>query len=282
MHNSSTQGRYSKKKKRIRWTKFLPILLLLLAAEFGILALHEKSGLDKSQKKFEALSQQVHSAPTPIPSGEIGANPSDPTHPSVSGASDPLPGSQYLALAAANPDFYGWLQIDGTTIDYPVMFTPDDPEKYLHLDFDGHRSTTGTPFLDERSTPDSDNFIIYAHNMNNGTMFKDLLNYEDKSYWEAHPIIHFNTPYAQNDYEIMSVFYDRVYYQYETAFRYYDFIHAASDADYDAAVQKYLEKSLYDTGVTAKSGDQLLTLSTCSYHEKDGRFVVVARKISQQ
>lgn len=278
MHIFSKKRKRSRNNKR-RWTRVLSLLMFLLAIEFGILALSEKSHLDNSQKKFEALSQQVH---------EYNAENNASDHSAVAEQSSPNSQSQlpepspYMLLESENPDFYGWLQIDGTTVDYPVMHTPDDPEKYLHLDFDGQYSVTGTPFLDERCTSDSDNLIIYAHNMNNGTMFKDLLKYKDETYWKEHPIIHFNTLNEQHDYEIMSVFYDRVYYQYEEGFRYYNFINAESESDYNQAVQEYLDKSLYDTGVSAKSGDQLLTLSTCSYHEQDGRFVVVAREISQQ
>lgn len=285
----SNQGRYAHNppKKRNRFLKVLQILLLLLFLLFGAMALIEKAQLSGGQKQFEALSEQVHQI-TLAPESPDESGKEDSVPASDDGSSIPDEDLQaqilalYQSLADENPDFYGWIQIDGTTVDYPVMYTPDNPEKYLHKDFYGKYSLLGTPFVDGRCTSDSDNLIIYGHNMNNGTMFKDLLQYEDKKYWEEHPIIHLNTPSELRDYEIMSVFYDRVYAPYETDFKYYEFIKADSESAYDEAVQHYLDKSLYDTGVTAHSGDRLITLSTCSYHMEDGRFVVVARALPKK
>ena len=139
-------------------------------------------------------------------------------------------------------------------------------------------STAGTPFMDAKCGIDSDNYIIYGHNMKNGTMFREILQYANKSYWQEHPMIRFDTLYEQGEYEVLAAFYDRVYYADENCFKFYRFIKAADKADYDNAIQNYKEKSLYDTGVTAEYGDKLITLVTCSYHEEHGRFVVVARQ----
>ena len=177
-----------------------------------------------------------------------------------------------------NPDLFGWVCIEDTVLDYPVMHTPDDPEKYLRLSFEGETSTAGTPFMDAKCGIDSDNYIIYGHNMKNGTMFREILQYANKSYWQEHPMIRFDTLYEQGEYEVLAAFYDRVYYADENCFKFYRFIKAADKADYDNAIQNYKEKSLYDTGVTAEYGDKLITLVTCSYHEEHGRFVVVARQ----
>ena len=141
-------------------------------------------------------------------------------------------------------------------------------------------STAGTPFMDAKCEIDSDNYIIYGHNMKNGTMFREILQYANKSYWQEHPMIRFDTLYEQGEYEVLSAFYDRVYYADENCFKFYRFIKAADKADYDNAIQNYKEKSLYDTGVTAEYGDKLITLVTCSYHEEHGRFVVVARQMN--
>ena len=141
-------------------------------------------------------------------------------------------------------------------------------------------STAGTPFMDAKCEIDSDNYIIYGHNMKNGTMFREILQYANKSYWQEHPMIRFDTLYEQGEYEVLAAFYDRVYYADENCFKFYRFIKAADKADYDNAIQNYKEKSLYDTGVTAEYGDKLITLVTCSYHEEHGRFVVVARQMN--
>ena len=185
---------------------------------------------------------------------------------------------QVRAVAADNADTIGWLRIDGTVIDYPVMHTPTDPEKYLHTNFKREYSFGGIPFIDANCSADSDNLLIYGHNMLDGSMFRSLPKYESKSYWQAHPTIHFDTLYEEGEYEVLAAFYDRVYYTYENCFKFYQFIDAADEADFNNAISNFRSKALYDTGVTAAYGDKLITLVTCAYHVEDGRFVVVARK----
>ena len=189
--------------------------------------------------------------------------------------------SKYEEIYKDNPDLFGWIKIDDTRIDYPVMQTPEDPEKYLRTNFEEKYSHAGLPFVDEECTKDSDNIIIYAHNMKDGSMFQTLFKYKKEKYWKEHPIIQFDTLYDEQEYEVLAVFYDRVYYKHEDVFKFYQFINAEDEADYKDAIKNYKEKQLYDTGVEAEYGDQLITLVTCSYHEDNGRFVVVARKITE-
>lgn len=92
-----------------------------------------------------------------------------------------------------NADCIGWIFIDGTNINYPVMHTPDNPQKYLRLSFDKKYSQSGVPFLDGRCSLQDGNLIIYGHNMKNGTMFSDLKKYLDTAYREAHKTIEFQT-----------------------------------------------------------------------------------------
>lgn len=188
---------------------------------------------------------------------------------------------QYAQLYQENNDLYGWIKIEDTRIDYPVMYSPDDPEKYLHANFEENYSYAGLPFLDANCTPDSDNLLIYGHNMLDGSMFRSLMEYERRDYWEKHPVIHFDTLYEEQTFEVLAAFYDRVYYKTETVFKFYQFIDAADEAEFDAAIAKFKEKSLYDTGVEASYGDQLITLVTCAYHTENGRFVVVARRMEE-
>lgn len=188
----------------------------------------------------------------------------------------------YKVMKETNPDFAGYLRVEGTEIAYPVMYSPEDPEKYLHRDLNGVESDEGLPFIDTRCKlePDSDNIIIYGHNMKDGSMFASLISYQDKAYFEEHPVIRFDTSEEVREYQVISVFYDRVYYTDETdVFKFYDFIDAEDEADYDYAVEQYLKKSVYDTGVKAKYGDKLITLVTCAYHTDNGRFVVIAKRI---
>ena len=185
---------------------------------------------------------------------------------------------QYEALHEQNQELFGWIRIDGTVIDYPVMYTPNDPEKYLHTNFKGEYSYGGIPFLDAACSADSDNIIIYGHNLIDGSMFHSLLKYQEKAFWQEHPTIYFDTLYEEGEYEVLAAFYDRVYYQSETCFKFYQFINAADEEEFNNAISNYRQKQLYDTGVTAVYGDRLITLVTCAYHVENGRFVVVARK----
>ena len=186
----------------------------------------------------------------------------------------------YKAMKEDNPDFAGYLRIPGTRIEYPVMYTPADPEKYLHSDLYGAYSDYGLPFIDTRCDldPESDNIIIYGHNMKDGSMFATIIDYQDKSYFDEHPVIRYDTPDEIREYEVMSVFYDRVYYEDEDVFKFYNFYHAYNEDEFNEAVDQYLKKSLYDTGIRAEYGDKLITLVTCAYHTENGRFVVIARR----
>lgn len=185
---------------------------------------------------------------------------------------------QFQDLAAQNPDLAGWLTVGGTRIDYPVMYSPDEPERYLHANFEKQYSFAGLPFIDAAGQVDSGNRVIYAHNMLDGSMFRGLFRYEQKNYWEKHPTFTFSTLYEEKEYEIMSVFYDKVYRKTDTNFKFYQFFDT-SDADHFArAMEHFQEKQLYDTGVAAQPGDKLITLVTCAYQTDNGRFVVVARE----
>lgn len=181
-------------------------------------------------------------------------------------------------LNEQNPDIDCWITIDGTVIDYPVAYTPDEPEKYDRLSIDGEYSYHGTIYIGKQCSmdPESDNLILYGHNLENGKMFSDLLLFDDEEYWKEHPVITFHTVDGTRTYEIMAAFYDRVYYPYEDVFKFYKFVDAEDEQDFNAAMEAYAEKRLYDTGVTAEYGDRLMTLITCSYHHQYGRFVVVA------
>ena len=182
-----------------------------------------------------------------------------------------------LALHEKNPDCIGWLTIDGTRIDYPVMYRPGDKNYYLHRDFNGEYSANGCLFLAEECVPgDSDNLIIYGHHMNSRKMFADLEKYKDEGFYEEHPTILFRTIWGTEQYQIFAAFTTPVYTGND--FDYYSFIKAGTVADYKKFIASVKEKSLYQTGTTAKYRDKLLTLSTCEYSQKNGRMVLVAKK----
>lgn len=182
-------------------------------------------------------------------------------------------------LAKLNSDLVGWLQIDGTRIDYPVMQTPDDPEYYLKRDFDQRGSSHGTPFVGAGcDMADYDNLTIYGHNMKNGSMFAGLLEYQSEEFYKTHPTLRFDTLDETGEYAIIAVYKAQVYTNDPDAFQYYLFTKAADQAEFDEFIASVGERQLYDTGLTAEYGDKLVTLSTCEYSNENGRMVVIARK----
>ena len=129
--------------------------------------------------------------------------------------------------------------------------------------------------MDVLCTSDSENYLIYGHNMKNGTMFKHLMKYQDEKFWKDHQTVYFDTLYSEGEYEVVAAFYDRVYYKHEDCFKFYDVIELEDEDSYDDAIANFKEKSMYDTGVTPEYGTQLVTLITCAYHVDNGKFVVV-------
>ncbi len=187
---------------------------------------------------------------------------------------------RYDDLYAQNSDLFGWICIEGTKINYPVMHTPDDPEYYLHRAFDGKKSASGVPFLDGNCYEDCGNYIVYGHHMKNGTMFAAITDYASEEFWREHPIIYFDTVDEAGEYEVLAAFYAKAYRADDkNVFRFYNYTDLTDEAVFDEYLNRVYDAALYDTGITAQYGDQILTLTTCSYHTADGRFVVVARKV---
>ena len=141
---------------------------------------------------------------------------------------------QYQALYAQNSDLAGWIQIDGTGINYPVMQSKHDPDFYLKHNFEKADSPHGCPYVQancDLQTP-SDNILVYGHNMKDGTMFSDLLQYKRESFWEQHRIIQFDTLTAQAEYTVMAVFRGEA----EDLFAYYQFADAETPQEFAAYV----------------------------------------------
>ena len=190
---------------------------------------------------------------------------------------------QVKQLQAQNADIVGWLEIENTNINYPVLQGTDN-SYYMTHNYKKEKSKNGSIFLnsDYNWNIPSNNLLIYGHNLGNGMMFQELLKYEKESFYQEHPIIRFTTAKEDAEYEIISAFKSRVYYKSEkNVFRYYYFINSKSEEEYNQFVKNAKNASLYPIDTTANYGDQLITLSTCSYYVEDGRFAVVGRKIEQ-
>ena len=189
---------------------------------------------------------------------------------------------QVRGLKEQYPDVVGWIEVPGTNIDYPVM-QGEDNNYYVKHNYKQEYDFNGSIFLhkDYDWTIPSSNLILYGHNNKNDIMFAQLLKYKDESFYKQYPIIKFTTVEEDAEYEIIAVFLSRVYYKTEqNVFRYYNFINAENEEEYNEYVQNAKAASLYNIEATAEYGDQLITLTTCEYSQEDGRFVVVGRKKS--
>lgn len=246
-------------KRKVKRYRFL----FLVFAVLFLFSLYKVCGIliqeRKERQTFEKLKEIVNL----------------PVHFSV----EPVGDASYIALKEENPDFFGWIFIEGTAVNYPVMYTPEDEEYYLHRDFYGKEARSGVPFLAASCYEGCGNYLIYGHHMKNGTMFASLLDYAGREYWEEHPVIRFDTPAASGEYEVVAAFYSEAYPQdVSGVFRFYQYTDLSEPSVFTEYVEQVQRAALYDTGIHVEYGSGLLTLCTCSYHIENGRFVVVARK----
>ncbi len=251
------------------------------------------------------------------------------------GESEPekIPLPKYDELLPVNPYVAGWLTIDGSRIDDPVVYTPKSQNYFLHRAIDGSNESRGTLFIAINWQEGYNNTLIYGHNMKDGSGFGSLAEFAKESYGREHPLIRFDTLYEEREYELYAAFYSQIdeeeleteedreskdqkleseavakkeeqgesvspaeltlndidlhrdfgdvdIYREEKdedngGFRYYYYTDLSDEADFDYYAENVKARALYDTGVDAKWGDEFITLSTCSYQVKNGRFVVV-------
>lgn len=193
---------------------------------------------------------------------------------------------KFTQLYEENQDFAGWLRIPGTKIDYPVMTRDGDNNYYLDKNFEQQHDKNGLLILDYRNNIDlrtadvPQNFIIYGHNMRTGVMFGTLKNYKEKSFCDEHMTIRFDTLYEESEYRVVAAMLSGVAYEDEDVFRYYDAIDLSTEENFKAFQENVLSNAIYTTEETFVYGDTCLILSTCDNYKEDGRFVLVAKKVS--
>lgn len=246
-------------KKRILRSIILALLIIVFCISTFMLIFIKIRG-NKEQSAFDRIAETVHS--------------SDQLHGTTDDSTQLL--SKYIGIYEQNSDFVAWLNIPGTNIDYPVMYTPFEPNHYLHRAFDGSSSVSGTPFIGYGCTPDSDCIIVHGHNMKNGTMFGTLDYYKDEGFFNEHPTVFFDSLYEQREYKIFAAVNCEVVPFGNVGYKYYDHGGNLSEDGFTELVGWLIDNSLYDTGITPLPDSQILLLSTCSYHNTDGRFVVAA------
>ena len=258
--------------------KIIGIIIMLAfvvgACYSGTMFYTQYADAKESASTFEELQEQVKDTEE-LPSSETEQSSTEDTE-SKPAETEPTVFDKYRPLQEQNSDMVGWIFIEETEINYPVMQTPDDPDYYLKHSFEKTWSDYGVPYVDESCVVgSSNNLVIYGHNMKNGSMFSGLVRYKDKAFYEEHPIICFDTVDEPGQYQVIAVF------RYNTNnenFKYNE--HPDMDEEeFVEYVANCKSRSIYETGVTAEYGDMLITLSTCEYTYTNGRFVVVAKKV---
>lgn len=279
--------------KRILYWVTIGILVAIIVACVGMIAY--KFITDAKQQAIydellESLSDRDTSDTLPTEETDPNGTPINPTDPPVDpsapGPSRPRPPKpesevlfRYRSLYSTNSDMVGFIEIPGTSIKYPVVQSPSQPNYYLRRNFYKQSATCGSIYVREACDvfKPSDNITIYGHKMTNGTMFADLHKYKKQSFWEDNNLIYFDTLTEYHAYEIFAVFQTEA--NQGNSFNYHLFDDAKDEAEFNQFVKSCKALSFYDTGITPTYGDKLITLSTCDKSLEDGRFVVVARRI---
>jgi sortase B len=271
--------------KKALYIIVIMILIIAFCVSAFLVARYVLEG-KKQADRYEDLANIKNQAQTSVPTQA--AKPSVTTEPSKPGfevISDPtVEGGillDYAELHEMNPDMAGWIKIEGTKVDYPVMQTStNNKDFYLKRDFDKQDSVRGSIYAREECDLDkpSDNITIYGHNMADGSMFHSLMSYTEKSAWDYNSLIFFDTLKERHIYKIFSVF--KTSANAGKGFSYHQFVDAQNETEFNDFVTNCKNLSFYDTGITPKYGDKIICLSTCEYTLNNGRLVVAAVRIS--
>lgn len=259
---------------------FLVISFFLSMAVFSGVKIYDHfKDVQEQENLYDSLAQIVEQAET-APAMETAPSPSEHEEDPPENT-EPVILPAYAELYEQNSDMVGWICIEDTRVNYPVMQAPYDSDFYLNHGFDKGETDYGCPYIPMICDVDkpSDNLIIYGHHKKNGSMFSDLKKYRKKSFWEEHKTISFDTLYEKQTYEVVAVFISVVYTNSPNEFKFYQFADAQTPEQFNEYIVRCKEKALYDTGVTAEYGDKLITLCTCEYTNKNGRLVLVAKKV---
>lgn len=271
-----------KQRMRVVLLRLLGLALIVPVALFLVRQIFFNGGQPKPPIGVTATPETASSGPVSVTVQPATVNaPQNVQTPESTAETEDAILPKYQDLYAQNSDLVGWLTIDAIGVDYPVMQTPGDNEYYLRRGFDKLYSLAGSLFLDENcriTSPSTANWLIYGHNMSDGSMFGQLDKYAEESFYREHPTFEFDTLYEEMQWQIVAVIRTQVG---SDDLPYYTFFDASSERDWQAKYQAVMDLALYDTGVTAQYGDQLLTLSTCGTTSSttDKRLAVIAKRI---
>ena len=227
----------------------------------------------KQSSEFDKISAMVDQTRPTAPTAAETTAPTEETV--ITEPTEPGILERYQEVYEQNPDVVGWIQIEGTKVNYPVMQTPQEPNFYLKRNFNKDRSEWGSIYAREECdiNKPSDNITLYGHNMRDCSMFGDLKNYIHQEFWEDHKLIFFDTLTDYHVYEIFSVF--KTTASQGEGFAYHNMIDAQSEEDFNEFIRTCKELSFYDTGITPVYGDKTICLSTCEYTLENGRLIKI-------
>ncbi len=269
-----------KSKKKILYIVTIAVLAVILCVSAFLVIRYLWQG--KRQKDaYDDLSQIVADAQTETT--QAPTQPPETTVPETTEeteATEPTMLAEYQAIYELNSDTVGWIKIEGTEVDYPVMQTPDETDYYLYRNFDKSSSDWGAIYAREVCDVNepSDNITIYGHNMADGSMFGSLKTYINQSAWENNSLIFFDTLYEYHTYQIFAVFATSA--NLGEGFSYHQFVDAEDEEEFNEFVATCKSLAYYDTGITPVYGDKLICLSTCEYTHDNGRLVIAAVRIT--
>lgn len=282
----------NKKVAKVLYWGLISLLILIIIACAGLIAM--KLITDAQDKQmYDELQEIRNSVPRPemdlqgghpedlFATNDEPQRPSDSTNPTVPPNIDDTILFEYQPLYELNRDMVGWIQIEDTAIDYPVVQSPYEMNFYLRRNFYKEDATCGTIYVREACNVEqpSDNVTVYGHNMRNGTMFADLLKFKKKAFWDEHRYVNFDTLHEYRTYEIFAVFQTTA--DLTKGFSYHIYDTFATEKAFNEYVSTCKNLSLFNTGITPVYGEKLLTLSTCDKTISDGRLVVVCRLVGR-
>ena len=265
--------------KKILYT----VLLLIFAAVFLFSGYQLLTYFLDSREQSELygdlasiVEKAKENSPAPMKSGK--EDPSDTDEPDAA-TGEPTVLPEYEELYMINSDMVGWLKIEDTNINYPVMQTPESVDYYLHRNFFKQDNSCGCLYAREQCdiNAPSDNITIYGHHMKDGSMLADLSKYNNQEFYETHSEVTFDTLYERHTYQIFAVF--KASASVSHGFRYHQFVDAADQEEFDEFIATCKSLAFYDTGITPEYGDKIICLSTCEYTQANGRLVVAAVRI---
>lgn len=298
LKEAERRGRKEKRRRKLGWVWQMNLsaiagLLAVMLCVVGVYTFINFYGCYRSNRKVQELQSLIvredaymaaaGAAEAIEAAGEAVTEPAAETSGITLEATEPDLLPEYRELYALNGDLAGWLTIEGTGIDYPVMWTGQDSSYYLSHNFEKEEDKNGLLVLDYRCDigDGQQNYLIHGHNMRSGTMFGGLKKYAEQSYYQEHKYISFDTVYERGRYEVTAVFISQVFDSDSEVFKYYNCLDMSDEGDYQYFIENLDKIKLYDTDAATQFGDTFIMLSTCDYSRENGRLVVVARRMEE-